>query len=98
MVDVNAAAASGEPVALALEGRITAQTAAPVWRAAIEVLDRNPSARRGRCNAPRVHGFRRRRPDLRSPASRAAFTSQGRDQVARAKPRCARGVLRSEGL
>src|SRR5882672_1169084 len=43
MVDVNAAAASGEPVALALEGRITAQTAAPVWRAAIEVLDRNPS-------------------------------------------------------
>lgn len=30
------------PVALALEGRITAYTAGPVWQSALETLDRNP--------------------------------------------------------
>ena len=42
MADVNAPAAS-EPVGFALEGRITAHTAATIWPAALEVLDRNPS-------------------------------------------------------
>ena len=31
-----------DPVSVVLEGRITAHTAAPVWRAAIETLGRNP--------------------------------------------------------
>jgi phospholipid/cholesterol/gamma-HCH transport system permease protein len=33
---------SGQGVELLLEGRITAYTAAPIWRAAIEMLTRNP--------------------------------------------------------
>src|SRR5262245_26692447 len=33
---------SGAAIELQLEGRITAYTAAPVWRSAIEALERNP--------------------------------------------------------
>src|SRR4030095_13163370 len=34
---------TSEVVKIALEGRITAYTAAPIWRAAVDTLERNPA-------------------------------------------------------
>lgn len=36
---------AGDPAAITLEGRITAYTVAPIWRAALETLSRNPDRR-----------------------------------------------------
>jgi phospholipid/cholesterol/gamma-HCH transport system permease protein len=43
MATTRGAAAAGEAAIITLEGRITAYTVAPVWRAALETLQRNPS-------------------------------------------------------
>ncbi len=42
MITTSAAPAIGDTALIALEGRITAQTVAPIWRAALETLSRNP--------------------------------------------------------
>jgi len=43
MTTVRRAAAVAEAATIILEGRITAYTAAPIWRAALETLQRNPN-------------------------------------------------------
>jgi hypothetical protein len=35
--------ATSDAVKIALEGRITAYTAAPIWREAVDTLERNPA-------------------------------------------------------
>ena len=43
MTTARAAPAAGDTARITLEGRITAYTVAPIWRAALETLSRNPN-------------------------------------------------------